>query len=108
MAELEASTESMRPQLAVNVQTRASVDFITGEGGPAIDRAQARLGRQASMSLMPSWAQRLVGVEAVPLVRRSVLDPWNHLDASVLRWAYGTPAWRWPPTGSGRATRRAR
>ena len=92
VAELEAYAESMRPQLAVNEQTRAFLDFITGEGGPAVDRAQARLGLQASMSLMPSWAQRLVGVDAAPLVRRTVLDPWNQLNASVLRWAYGTPA----------------
>ena len=92
VAELHDFAESVRPQLTVNEQTRAFLDFITGEDGPTLDRAQGRLGLKASMSLMPAWAQQLVGVNPSSLERWTVLDPWNQLNASLLRWAYGTPA----------------
>lgn len=94
--ELAEFVAGMRPALAVNEQTLEFFDFLmTSPFAPklpaAADRAFHLLLLHAGMSLAPRWARELTGFRHPSLVRRAVLDPYLHLDARMLRWAFGTP-----------------
>ncbi len=91
--------EAMRPQLAVNEQTVEFVDFLTGavEGAGKVngfEQVLRRLSLHASMSLMPEWAQRLTGLHHSNLAQRLYFDPSTRINAGLLRWAFGVPAYR--------------
>jgi uncharacterized protein (DUF2236 family) len=91
VAELDAYVEQMRPQLAMNEQTRSFLDFLAGRS-PDLpmgrrERFDAWVGICASMSLMPEWAQQLTGTWRSPLVQRLWLRPSDRLKASLVRWA---------------------
>lgn len=99
VAALDDYVESMRPRLAVNEQTRGFIDFIIGPtSGPyranAVERNNRRLGLQASMRLMPSWARHLTGLEHSAATQRLWVDPTTRLNIALIRWAYATPAYR--------------
>jgi len=89
----------MRPQLAVNEQTVEFLDFLTGsvEGAGkvnAFEQLVRRLSLHASMRLMPEWAQRLTGLYHSDLAQQLYFEPTTRLNAALLRWAFGVPAYR--------------
>lgn len=91
VAELDAYVEQMRPQLAMNEQTRSFLDFLAGRS-PDLplgrrERFDRWVGICASMSLMPEWAQRLTGTWGSPLAQLLWLRPSDQLKASLVRWA---------------------
>ena len=91
--------EAMRPQLAVNEQTVEFLDFLTGsvEGAGkvnAFEQLVRRLSLHASMRLMPEWAQRLTGLYHSDLAQQLYFEPTTRLNAALLRWAFGVPAYR--------------
>ena len=58
----------MRPELAVNEQTRSFIRFLAeGTIGDDVagrrERADRWLGLRGSMMLMPAWARELTGLE---------------------------------------------
>ncbi|MEJ7599914.1 MAG: oxygenase MpaB family protein [Kofleriaceae bacterium] len=90
VAELEAYVERMRPALAVTEQTREFMQFISGTGELVVSRGeklQRWLSLHASMSLMPAWAQRLLGTTQTSAVNRYVLRPSDHLALRLVRFA---------------------
>lgn len=96
--ELRDFVEAMRPQMAVNEQTREFIDFLIGHAEGYRPKPgelfQRRLGLQASMSTMPEWARRMTGLHHGSLAQRAVFDPMLKAQASLIRWAYGTPPYR--------------
>jgi uncharacterized protein (DUF2236 family) len=92
-ASLLSYVDDMRPRLAVNEQLAGFVDFLTGRDEVGLREHLERLGSlQASMSLMPDWAQRLTGLHTLDPVRRLWLEPNARLQVRLLNWAIGTPA----------------
>jgi uncharacterized protein (DUF2236 family) len=97
--ELDEYVEAMRPKLVVNEQTLGFLDFVMGprEGTfkvSARERRDRRLGMQASMRLMPEWAQRLTNLHHSDLAQRLWFTPMTQLQVNLIRWAYGTPECR--------------
>jgi uncharacterized protein (DUF2236 family) len=98
-AELEEYVEAMRPQLAVNEQTREFFEFLLtsplGAQGPApLARQLNRFQMHAGISVMPAWARRLTGFDHPRAVQKLAVEPYLHLTARSLRWAFGTPPCR--------------
>jgi len=98
-SELEEYVEAMRPQLAVNEQTRQFFEFLLdsplgAQGPPALARQLNRFQVHAGMSVMPSWAGRLTGFDHPKAVQKLAMEPYLHLTARSLRWAFGTPPCR--------------
>lgn len=96
MVELEEYVEEMRPKLAVNAQTLEFFDFLmTAPFGPrlppGIDRALHSFAVNAGMSLAPEWAQQLTGFDRRAVLHRALTEPYLRLEATSLRWAFGTP-----------------
>jgi uncharacterized protein (DUF2236 family) len=98
-ADLEDYVEAMRPNLAVNEQTREFFEFLLSSPfgvrlpGP-LARPMNRFQIESGMSLMPRWAQRLTGFEPSDLARRTLHEPSLWTYARMLRWAFGTPPFR--------------
>ncbi|MBJ7328564.1 MAG: DUF2236 domain-containing protein [Solirubrobacteraceae bacterium] len=98
-AELLDYVEAMRPNLAVNEQTRTFFEFmLTAPFGPSLpdpvaDRIKL-LSVHASMSLQPDWARDLTGFHHGELVQRAVVEPYLQLIARGLRWGCGTPPYK--------------
>lgn len=91
MDELDEYVESMRPQMAVNEQTRSFIDFMCGRGVEGVSRREQRDLRtslEGSMLLMPLWARELTGTAVAEPKARLVLEPLNHLKGRIVRWAY--------------------
>jgi uncharacterized protein (DUF2236 family) len=90
--------ERMRPRLAVNEQTRGFFEFLlnpTGRERPQpLDRLQRRLSVHGSMQIMPEWSRKLTGFDHPELVQRFYLEPMTELNVKLIRWAFGTPAYR--------------
>jgi uncharacterized protein (DUF2236 family) len=96
--DLRDYVEAMRPQLAVNEQTREFIDFLLGDvdgydAGTA-ELLNRRISLQQSMSLMPVWARRMAGVHHSDSAQRLFFEPTMRAQANLIRWAYGTPAYR--------------
>ena len=93
-AELVDYVEAMRPKMAVNEQTREFLGFLMGEGR-ASGRVvfERRLQLQLSMSLMPTWAQRLTGLELSTAAQRA-LEPLVRAQLGLIRWGFGTPPYK--------------
>lgn len=96
--ELHDYVEAMRPQLAVNEQTRGFIDFVLGDvdGYDASQREllERRISLQQSMSLMPAWARRMAGLHHSDTAQRLFFEPTMRAQSNLIRWAYGTPAYR--------------
>ncbi|MGB9222920.1 oxygenase MpaB family protein [Mycobacterium sp.] len=94
--ELGEYVATMRPKLAVNTQTREFIDFLLSAPfgpslPPAADAALHRFALYAGMSATPRWARELIGFDRPSPVLRAMINPYLHLDARMLRWAFGTP-----------------
>ena len=92
--ELVDYVEAMRPKMAVNEQTREFIGFLVGEG--RVGRREVfdrRLQLQLSMSLMPTWAQRITGLELPAGVQRA-LDPLVKAQLAMVRWGFGVPPYK--------------
>lgn len=99
MAELDEYADRMRPLMAFNEQTRSFVDFLCGDlhgegSASAREQAERRLNLKASMTLMPEWARKLAGLDLPAWARVAYAEPYNHLVARTLRWAYGVPPFK--------------
>ncbi len=99
VGELEEYVEAMRPQLAVNEQTREFFGFLLdsplGAKGPApLARQVNRFQTHAGMSVMPRWTRRLAGFDHPQLVQRLAVEPYLQATARSLRWAFGVPPCR--------------
>jgi uncharacterized protein (DUF2236 family) len=99
MSELDEYVEAMRPQLAVNEQTREFFGFLLesplGARGPApLARQLNRFQTHAGMSVMPVWARQLAGFDHPRLVQQVAVEPYLQLTACSLRWAFGVPPCR--------------
>ena len=95
-AELDDYIDTMRPRLSVNAQTREFIDFLmTSPFFPdlpdALDRRLHRFAIYAGMSRALQWAQELIGFDRPSILTRNLIEPALRLDASRLRWAFGTP-----------------
>jgi uncharacterized protein (DUF2236 family) len=110
MAELDEYVERMRPLMSMNEQLTSFMEFVTGaQEGPfqvgRMSQAQKRSDLAASMTLMPTWAQKLTGTYRSPTTQRLVLLPSAHLQARLIRWAYPEPPCK--AIAVGRATARS-
>ncbi|MDX1511857.1 MAG: oxygenase MpaB family protein [Nitriliruptorales bacterium] len=104
VSELEAFVEDVRPQLAVNHQTRAFFDFLlAGHIGPipfpdrvpdAVRRPIMRFQVEAGMGLMPRWARQMAGFAAPAIVQRTLHDPAMWAFTRRHRWAFGAPTFK--------------
>jgi uncharacterized protein (DUF2236 family) len=95
-AELSEFVRTMRPNLAVNTQTREFIEFLmTAPFLPnlpaAVDREVHRFALHAGMSNAPRWTRELIGFDRPSLITRRLIGPYLHADARMLRWAFGTP-----------------
>ena len=98
-AELRDYVEAMRAKLNVNHQTLEFFEFLMtmpfGMRAPGpLSRPAHRFQLEAGMSLMPGWARRMTGFDAPALARRTVHDTSLATYARMIRWAFGTPAYR--------------
>jgi uncharacterized protein (DUF2236 family) len=98
-ADLRDYVEAMRPQLSVNHQTLEFFEFLMtmpfGMRAPGpLSRPAHRFQLEAGMSLMPAWARRMTGFDAPAVARRTVHDTSLSTYARLIRWAFGTPAYR--------------
>ena len=92
VAELDDFVESMRPELAVNEQTRSFIRFLAeGTIGDDVagrrERADRWLGLRGSMMLMPAWARELTGLEHGNVAARLASERYEQLKANLGRWA---------------------
>lgn len=91
-AELDAYVEAMRPELAVNEQTRSFIRFLAegtvegAEAGPR-ERWERWMGLRGSMMLMPEWARELTGLEHGSAAARLVSERIERTKADLTRWA---------------------
>jgi uncharacterized protein (DUF2236 family) len=92
VAELEDFVASIRPELAVNEQTREFIRFLAE--GPIVDadpgsreRFERWMALRTSMSLMPEWAQDLTGLRHGPALARAVSPRLEHLKVRLAHWA---------------------
>ena len=95
-ADLDDYVEAVRPQLAVNEQTREFFEFLlTAPFGPPLPSPVARPARayqlHAAMSVMPRWARRLTGFEHSGLAQRLFFEPQLQVAACSLRPVFGVP-----------------
>jgi uncharacterized protein (DUF2236 family) len=98
-ADLREYVEAMRPKLEVNRQTLEFFAFLMtmpfGMRLPSLlSRPAHRFQLEAGMSLMPAWARRLTGFDTPAPVRVTVHEPALQSYARIVRWAFGTPAYR--------------
>lgn len=98
VAELDEYVAAMRPRLAVNSQTREFIDFLmVAPFMPnlpgSVDRELHRFALYAGMSRAPRWARELIGYDRPSPLTRTLIDPYFAVDARMLRWAFGTPAY---------------
>lgn len=97
-AELDEYVEAMRPELAVNEQTRSFLDFLVGavpeQPAGRLEQANRRLGLHAAMRLMPEWARHLTGLEHPDVAQRLWFDPTSRRNVDLVDWAVGVPAYR--------------
>ncbi|UDY34295.1 oxygenase MpaB family protein [Dermatobacter hominis] len=90
--ELDAFVERIRPELAVNEQTREFIRFLA-EGaveGQAVgprERAERWMGLRGSMMLMPRWARELTGLDHGNVAARALSDRLERTKVAVVRWA---------------------
>jgi uncharacterized protein (DUF2236 family) len=91
VAELDAFVESIRPELAVNEQTREFIRFLAE--APIVDEPGTRerferwMALRGSMSLMPEWAQELTSLEHGWAPARLVSTRLERWKASMAHWA---------------------
>jgi uncharacterized protein (DUF2236 family) len=95
-AELDDYVRTMRPKLSVNAQTREFLGFLMEAPfvpnlPVALDRELHRFAIYAGMRRAPRWARELIGYDRPPPVTRRLIDPYLGLDATTVRWAFGTP-----------------
>lgn len=81
---------------AVNAQTCEFTDFLmTSPFFPdlpdRIDRQLHRFTIYAGMSMVPRWAQELIGYDRPPMLTRVLTGPVLRLDAQRVRRAFGAP-----------------
>ena len=98
-ADLRDYVEAMRPKLGVNHQTLEFFEFLMsmpfGMRAPgALSRPAHRFQLEAGMTLMPGWARRMTGFDTPALARRTVHEPALQSYSRLVRWAFGTPAYR--------------
>jgi uncharacterized protein (DUF2236 family) len=98
-AELREYVDEMRPKLGVNAQTLEFFEFLMtmpfGVRAPGpLSRPAHQFQLEAGMGLMPAWARRMTGFDAPPLARRTLHEPSLFTYARLVRWAFGTPAYR--------------
>jgi uncharacterized protein (DUF2236 family) len=98
VSELDDYVASMRPRLAVNAQTREFIDYLMvapflPKLPGFVDREVHRFALYAGMSRAPHWARELIGYDRPPAPMRALIEPYFALDARMLRWAFGTPAY---------------
>jgi uncharacterized protein (DUF2236 family) len=98
-AELEEYVEQMRPKLGVTQQTLEFFEFLMsmpfGVRAPRpLSRSAHRFQLEAGMGLMPRWARRMTGFDALPVARQLVHEPSLHAYARTVRWAFGTPPYK--------------
>jgi uncharacterized protein (DUF2236 family) len=98
-ADLDEYVDAMRPQLAVNEQTREFFEFLfAAPFGPRLPSPIARPARayqlHAAMSVMPRWARRLTGFEHSRLAQRVLFEPQLHAAARSLRPLLGVPPYK--------------
>lgn len=95
VAELESFVEAVRPELAVTEQTRTFIRFFAEGPMPrepgAAERWQRWMSLEASMSLMPEWAQELTGLRFESAMAKRLAVRIEQLRADVARWAVPTP-----------------
>jgi len=91
--ELDAFVARIRPELAVNEQTREFIRFLA-EGtvgdraaGPR-ERAERWMGLRGSMMLMPDWARELTGLDHGSTAARVLSDRLERTKVDVTNWAY--------------------
>jgi uncharacterized protein (DUF2236 family) len=98
-ADLRDYVEAMRPKLSVNHQTLEFFEFLMtmpfGMRAPGpLSRPAHQFQLEAGMSLMPAWARRMTGFDAPALALRTVHGTTLATYARLIRWAFGTPAYR--------------
>lgn len=92
VAELRDSIERFRPELRVGRQARDAVRFLLVPPFPLIARPAYGITASAAVSLLPSWARRMLWLPVAPGVEPFVVRPAATVLVRVLGWALAPEA----------------
>lgn len=87
VAEMNAAMEAFRPELHVGRQARDAVRFLLVPPFPLIARPAYGIVAGAAVSLLPSWARRMLWLPVAPGVEPLVVRPAATALMRVLGWA---------------------
>jgi uncharacterized protein (DUF2236 family) len=95
VAELDDFVAAMRPELAVNEQTRDFIRYLAEGTVPDAappgrgQRFERWLGLRGSMALMPDWARDLTGLDHGTPLAGTLSSAVERFKADTARWAMG-------------------
>mgnify|MGYP001188900289 CR=1 FL=1 len=87
VAELRAAIERFRPELRFGRQARDAVRFLLVPPFPLLARPAYGITASAAISLLPSWARRMLWLPVAPGVEPLVVRPAATVLVRVLGWA---------------------
>ena len=86
-AELHATIESYRPELHIGAQARDAVKFLLFPPFPLVARPAYGVITTAAVSLLPSWARRMLWLPVAPGANTLLVRPATTALLRVLGWA---------------------
>lgn len=87
VAEMNAAMEAFRPELHIGRQARDAVRFLLVPPFPLVARPAYGIVAGAAVSLLPSWARRMLWLPVAPGVEPLVVRPAATVLMRVLGWA---------------------
>jgi uncharacterized protein (DUF2236 family) len=98
VAEMRAAMERFRPELRIGRQARDAVRFLLVPPFPLVARPAYGIVAGAAVSLLPSWARRMLWLPIAPGVEPLVVRPAATVLMRVLGWALSPQAQPLPAT----------
>jgi uncharacterized protein (DUF2236 family) len=98
VAEMRAAMERFRPELRIGRQARDAVRFLLVPPFPLVARPAYGIVAGAAVSLLPSWARRMLWLPIAPGVEPLVVRPAATVLMRVLGWALSPQAQPLPET----------
>jgi uncharacterized protein (DUF2236 family) len=98
VAEMRAAMERFRPELHIGRQARDAVRFLLVPPFPLVARPAYGVVAGAAVSLLPSWARRMLWLPIAPGVEPLVVRPAATVLMRVLGWALSPQAQPLPET----------
>jgi uncharacterized protein (DUF2236 family) len=92
-AELAERISAYRPELTATPQAREAARFLLlNPPLPLVARAPYAVLAAAAVSLLPSWARRLLLLPRLPVTEAVLVRPAGHAMVQAIRWATTAPA----------------